>query len=74
MNMLAKQKDLHRKARIVYLINRCDARLETLQSWIRCQGSNFFYVASYYRDSIITIRERRKSLISAYMESEGIVS
>ena len=74
MNMLAKQKDLHRKVRIVYLINRCDARLETLQSWIRCQGSNFFYVASYYRDSIITIRERRKSLISAYMESEGIVS
>ncbi len=73
MNMLMKQKNLHRKVRIVYLINRCDARLETLQSWIRCQGSNFFYVASYYRDSMITIKKRKESLISTYMKSEGII-
>ena len=71
--MLNKQRGLHRKLKIVYLINKCDARLETIHNWVRCHNSDFFHIQVYYRDMIISIKERRNSLRRAYMEAEGIL-
>lgn len=72
MIMISKQKELHRKLKIVYLINKCDARLETIHNWIRCHNKDFFHIQTYYRNMIISIKQRRKSLRRAYIESEGI--
>ena len=72
MSMIDKQKELHRKLKIVSLINKCDARLETIHNWIRCHNSDFFHIQTFYRDMIISIKQRRKSLKMAYIKSEGI--
>ncbi len=72
MSMIDKQKELHRKLKMIYLINKCDARLETIHNWIRYHNSDFFYIQTFYRDMIISIKERRKSLKMAYIKSEGI--
>lgn len=73
MNLISKQKEMHRKLKIVYLINKCDARLETIHNWIRCHNSDFFHIQTFYRDTIINTKQRRKYLKMAYMESEGVL-
>jgi|11_taG_2_1085331.scaffolds.fasta_scaffold12477_6 hypothetical protein len=70
--MLTKQKELHRKLKIVYLINVCDARLETLNNWVRCHNSDFFPIAEFYRDIILSTKQKKESLRNAYMRLEGI--
>ena len=71
--MLNKQRELHRKLKIVYLINVCDARVETLNSWVRCHDSDFFPIAEFYRDIILSTKQKKESLIDAYMRLEGIL-
>ena len=70
--MLNKQRELHKKLKIVYLINVCEARVETLNNWVRCHDSDFFHIAEFYRDTILSTKEKRQSLIEAYMRLEGI--
>ena len=70
--MLNKQRELHKKLKIVYLINVCEARIETLNNWVRCHDSDFFPIAEFYRDTILSTKEKRQSLIEAYMRLEGI--
>jgi len=70
--MLEKQIELYNKLRIVYLINVCDARLETLNNWVRCHNSDFFHISLLYRDIILSTKEKRESLRGAYMRLEGI--
>ncbi len=70
--MLTKQRELHRKLRIVYLINVCDARVETLNNWVRCHDSDFFPIAEFYRDVILSTKQRRESLRKAYLRLEGV--
>ncbi len=70
--MLDKQIELHNKSRIVYLINVCDARIKTLNNWVRCHKSDFFPIADFYRDIILSTKEKKESLRNAYMRLEGI--
>ena len=70
--MLNKQRELHRKLKIVYLINVCDARVETLNNWVRCHKSEFFPIAEFYRDMILSTKQKKESLRNAYMHLEGI--
>ena len=70
--MLNKQRELHKKLKIVYLINVCEARIETLNNWVRCHNSDFFHIADLYRDMILSAKERRECLREAYMRLEGI--
>ena len=70
--MLTKQRELHKKLKIVYLINVCDARVETLNNWVRCHDSDFFSIAEFYRDMILSAKQKKESLRDAYMRIEGI--
>ena len=70
--MLNKQRELHKKLKIVYLINVCEARIETLNNWVRCHNSDFFPIADFYRDMILSAKERRECLREAYMRLECI--
>jgi len=70
--MLDKQRELHKKLRLVYLINVCEARIETLNNWVRCHNSDFFHISLFYRDMILSTKEKRESLRWAYMRLEGI--
>lgn len=70
--MLDKQRELYNKLRIVYLINVCEARIETLNNWVRCHNSDFFHISLFYRDMILSTKEKRESLRGAYMRLEGI--
>ena len=70
--MLNKQKELHRKLKIVYLINVCDARVETLNNWVRCHESNFFAITEFYRDIMLSTKKKKESLRNAYLRLEGI--
>ena len=70
--MLTKQRELHKKLKIVYLINVCDARVETLNNWVRCHDSDFFSIAEFYRNMILSTKQKKESLRDAYMRIEGI--
>lgn len=70
--MLNKQRELHRKLKIVCLINVCDARVETLNNWVRCHHSDFFPIAEFYRDIILSTKQKKESLRDAYMRLEGV--
>lgn len=71
--MLNKQRELHRKLKIVYLINVCDARIETLNNWVRCHDSDFFHISLFYRDVILSTKERKECLKNAYLRLEGVI-
>ena len=70
--MLDKQRELHKKLRLVYLINVCEARIETLNNWVRCHNSDFFHISLFYRDMILSAKERKECLREAYIRLEGI--
>ena len=70
--MLNKQRELHKKLKIVYLINVCEARIETLNNWVRCHDSDFFSIAEFYRDIILSTKQKKESLRDAYMRLEGV--